>query len=35
MFSIDEIYTVSDFLSLCNKTIENNIPTCWLQGEIS
>ena len=35
MFNIDEVYTVSDFLSLCNKTIENNIPTCWLQGEIS
>jgi len=35
MFNIDEIYTVSDFLSLCNKTIESNIPTCWLQGEIS
>ena len=35
MFNIDEIYTVSNFLSLCNKTIENNIPTCWLQGEIS
>jgi exodeoxyribonuclease VII large subunit len=35
MFNVDEIYTVSDFLSLCNKTIENNIPTCWLQGEIS
>ncbi|TEU21732.1 MAG: exodeoxyribonuclease VII large subunit, partial [Gammaproteobacteria bacterium] len=35
MFNLDEIYTVSDFLSLCNKTIENNIPTCWLQGEIS
>ncbi len=35
MFNIDQIYTVSDFLSLCNKTIENNIPTCWLQGEIS
>lgn len=34
-FNIDEIYTVSDFLSLCNKTIEHNIPTCWLQGEIS
>lgn len=35
MFNIDEIYTVSSFLSLCNKTIENNIPTCWLSGEIS
>jgi exodeoxyribonuclease VII large subunit len=35
MFNLDEIYTVSDFLSLCNKTVENNIPTCWLQGEIS
>lgn len=35
MFNIDEIYTVSDFLSLCNKTIENHIPKCWLQGEIS
>lgn len=35
MFNLDEIYTVSDFLSLCNKTVENNIPTSWLQGEIS
>ncbi|MDC9726594.1 MAG: exodeoxyribonuclease VII large subunit [Candidatus Thioglobus sp.] len=35
MFNLDEIYTVSDFLSLCNKTVEDNIPTCWLQGEIS
>ena len=35
MFNLDEIYTVSDFLSLCNKTVENHIPTCWLQGEIS
>jgi exodeoxyribonuclease VII large subunit len=35
MFNVDEIYTVSDFLSLCNRTIENNIPSCWLQGEIS
>ncbi|BBB22882.1 exodeoxyribonuclease VII large subunit [Abyssogena phaseoliformis symbiont OG214] len=35
MFNIDEIYTISSFLSLCNKTIENKIPTCWLQGEIS
>ncbi|HIM58916.1 MAG TPA: exodeoxyribonuclease VII large subunit [Gammaproteobacteria bacterium] len=35
MFNIDEIYTISDFLSLCNKTIEDNIPACWLQGEIS
>lgn len=34
-FNIDEIYTVSDFLSLCHSAIENNIPTCWIQGEIS
>jgi exodeoxyribonuclease VII large subunit len=35
MFNLDEIYTVSNFLSLCNNTIENHIPTCWIQGEIS
>ena len=35
MFNLDEIYTVSDFLSLCNQTIEDNIPSCWMQGEIS
>ena len=35
MFNLDEIYSVSEFLSLCNKTVEKNIPTCWLQGEIS
>ncbi len=35
MFEIDEVYTVSTFLKLCNKIIENQIPTCWLQGEIS
>jgi exodeoxyribonuclease VII large subunit len=34
MFNFDEIYSVSNFLSLCNKTIED-IPICWLQGEIS
>ena len=35
MFNLDEIYSVSSFLLLCNKTVEDNIPTCWLQGEIS
>ena len=35
MFNLDEIYSISEFLTLCNKTIEKNIPTCWLQGEIS
>ncbi len=35
MFNLDEIYSISGFLSLCNKTVEDNIPTCWLQGEIS
>lgn len=35
MFNLDEIYSVSGFLSLCNKTVEDSIPTCWLQGEIS
>ncbi|BAS68093.1 exodeoxyribonuclease VII large subunit [Bathymodiolus septemdierum thioautotrophic gill symbiont] len=34
-FSADEIYSVSDFLALTKSTIENNIPTCWLKGEIS
>ncbi len=34
-FNTDEIYSVSDFLSLCHSTIENNIPICWLRGEIS
>lgn len=34
-FNLDEIYSVSGFLSLCHSTIENNIPTCWLKGEIS
>lgn len=34
-FNIDEIYSVSDFLSLCHSTIENNMPNCWLKGEIS
>jgi hypothetical protein len=27
-FNLDEIYSVSGFLSLCHSTIENNIPTC-------
>ncbi len=35
MFHEDEIYGVSQFLSLCNKTIGAQIPPCWLQGEIS
>jgi len=35
LFTEDEIYTVSSFLSLCNKTIVKNIPTCWMKGEIS
>lgn len=34
-FNLDEIYSVSDFLSLCHSTIENNMPVCWLKGEIS
>ncbi|SMM98119.1 Exodeoxyribonuclease VII large subunit [uncultured Candidatus Thioglobus sp.] len=34
-FNTDEIYTVSDFLSLCHSSIENNMPSCWIQGEIS
>lgn len=34
-FNIDEIYSISDFLSLCKSSIENNVPTCWLKGEIS
>jgi exodeoxyribonuclease VII large subunit len=35
MFNLDEIYSVSDFLGLCRRTVENNIPHCWVQGEIS
>ncbi|WXT99681.1 MAG: Exodeoxyribonuclease 7 large subunit [Catillopecten margaritatus gill symbiont] len=34
-FNVDEIYSVSDFLSLTKATLENSIPTCWLKGEIS
>lgn len=34
-FNADEIYSVSDFLSLCGQTIEERIPVCWLRGEIS
>jgi len=35
MFDTDEIYSVSSFLNLCKKTIDSNMPTCWLKGEIS
>ncbi len=35
MFNEDEIYSVSGFVSLCNKSIAQHIPACWLQGEIS
>ena len=35
MFNLDERYTVSDFLKLCRNSIAQNIPPCWIQGEIS
>ncbi len=35
MFSPDEIYSISNFLNLCKKTLANNVPSCWIQGEIS
>ncbi len=35
MFNLDEIYSVSDFLGLCRRTVERNVPHCWVQGEIS
>ena len=35
MFDLDEIYSVSDFVKLCRNSIEQNIPHCWVQGEIS
>jgi len=35
MFNLDEIYSVSDFLNLCRNSVEQNIPHCWIQGEIS
>ena len=35
MFNLDEIYSVSNFLELCRRSVEYNIPHCWLQGEIS
>jgi len=35
MFNLDEIYSVSDFLGLCRRSVEHNIPHCWVQGEIS
>ncbi|MCS5592121.1 MAG: exodeoxyribonuclease VII large subunit [Gammaproteobacteria bacterium] len=35
MFNLDEIYSVSNFLGLCRRSVEGNIPHCWVQGEIS
>ena len=35
MFNLDEIYSVSNFLGLCRRSVERNIPHCWVQGEIS
>ena len=35
MFNLDEIYSVSDLLGLCRRSVERNIPHCWVQGEIS
>ena len=35
MFNLDEVYSVSDFLKLCRNSVEQNIPHCWVQGEIS
>ena len=35
MFNLDEVYSVSDFLNLCRNSVEQNIPHCWIQGEIS
>jgi len=35
MFNLDEVYSVSDFLNLCRHSVEQNIPHCWVQGEIS
>ena len=35
MFNEDEIYSVSDFLGLCRRSVEHNMPHCWVQGEIS
>lgn len=35
MFNTDEIYPVSNFLQLCNKTINQNIPNLWISGELS
>ena len=35
MFNLDEVYSVSDFLNLCRNSVEQNIPHCWVQGEIS
>jgi len=35
MFNLDEVYSVSDFLNLSRNSVEQNIPHCWVQGEIS
>ncbi len=35
MFNIDEIYSVTNFLQLCNKAITKYIPLVWVQGEVS
>ena len=35
MFNIEEIYSVSDYIKLCKNAIEQSIPQCFVQGEIS
>ncbi len=35
MFTSDEVYTVSRFVHFCKQSIEGNIPSCWVQGEVS
>ena len=35
MFTPDEVYSVSRFVRFCKQNIEDNIPSCWIQGEVS
>lgn len=35
IFTNDEIYSISEFLKLCQNQISSTIPACWMQGEVS
>ncbi len=35
IFTSDEVYSVSQFLKLCQTQISQTFPACWLQGEVT